>query len=170
MNLLPEDQAAAHLDPIMYAAHESGLPVPCSIPPHNVKRFILSDICMAEVLEIDHETIHDSYLLAKASGKSWGPWWIARLLMDKRAKEYDAHREAEREEAGKNITASQIARTMDMNREGEDARNRFEAFKQRLTPDGVRAIVDKWKRQLGDIRMPSSDVILQWEWNEREKA
>ena len=99
MNLLPEDQAAAHLDPIMYAAHESGLPVPCSIPPHNVKRFILSDICMAEVLEIDHETIHDSYLLAKASGKSWGPWWIARLLMDKRTKEYDARMDADRQAA-----------------------------------------------------------------------
>lgn len=93
MGILPEQQCADHVSKVLDAAQESGLPVWRSISPQNAREYILRYACMKECMEIDHEIVHDSYLLAKKLKKSWGPWYIGRILFA-RQEEFDKQRMA----------------------------------------------------------------------------
>jgi len=103
MGLLPEDQAAAHLDKLLSAAYEAGLPVPCSIPPHNVKRFILErGVSVQDVKDCDSQTIDKSislWIAKRKDGESWGPWYITNVILAKREADYLAAMEKDKQAA-----------------------------------------------------------------------
>ena len=88
MGLLPEDTAANHISKVLDAAAESGLPVWTTVTADQCKRFIFAKVPYESVKDIDHQLVHDSYLMALSLNKSWGPWYIGNLLFKRREAAY----------------------------------------------------------------------------------
>ena len=110
MTLLPEQQAADHLGPLLAAAREAGLPVWNSITPDQVRRF-LHTVSLADIKAADHATIDRSISLwnAEKKGKRWGPWWIAETILEEQDRRYQQQKQQERDDAEENPMAKNLA-------------------------------------------------------------
>ncbi len=168
MGLLPEDTAAQHLSKQLDAAHESGVPrVWRSIEPWQVQKWILSKISLAEVMAIDHSVIHDSYWLSRKKGDKWWPWFMAEVVMDRKEAAWEKEKERERADAQKNILATVVAETLDIDAEYERERK----WRDSLTTQQKEAIVRKRMSMLQCRHSIPTNIALRSEWrdmNEQE--
>ncbi|MCP4410898.1 MAG: hypothetical protein GY807_24795 [Gammaproteobacteria bacterium] len=174
MGILPEDTAAAHIGKLLNAAYEAGLPVPISIPPHNVKRFILSAVSLADVMECDHSTIDQSIRLwqdTRKAGQSFGPWHIANTILKKRDDAHKARHQTERKDASSNVLANAIAENRRRANAEQAEKDDYEAWVASLSVTEIREMTNKWAERAGNPkRMPASSVVLRWAWKEKRNA
>lgn len=87
MNLLPEQQCANHISKLLDAANEAGLCVPRSINAENCRKFILSEVQLADALQIDSGTIDRSishWIFVRKQGQRWAPWHLGAVLAEER--------------------------------------------------------------------------------------
>ena len=121
MSILPENTAAIHISKLLDAANESGLPVWREITADQARKFILSYVQLADVLQADYQTIHDSYM-AKPNNKRWGPWYIGQILLDKQKQSYRERLELDRKACAKSPIKPKMMSTeqqQDQRRAGE---------------------------------------------------
>jgi len=160
----PEDRAATHLNKILSAAYESGLPVSRSITPQGVKKCILDKVAPEDVMNVDHQIVHDSYWLARRSGKKWGPWHIAEIIMDRREAEHRDRLKQEAESAQHNQLAVSLAASKDIDKD----KKAFIEWKKALTINDQQRIINKWRQKVG-ANLSGGDLVLKWEWKEMQE-
>jgi len=171
MSLLPEDQVADHITKVLGMYHESGLPAKTvwqAIDARDATRFILKYVPYEDAMKVDVELITDSWRLARAKGKNWGPWYIGNAIQDKSQMEHKERLDAKIENDRTKAMVDSVANARHAEAEAEAHKKSFDAFREGLSSSDVRAIMGKWRTRLGTE--PPTGLALKWEYAEREKA
>lgn len=176
MSLLPEHTAATHVSRLLDAANEAGLPVFWrSITPEQAKRYLLSSLTLEEVLEMDHDTVDQSISLwmSEDDGRTWGPWWMAKVIVAQKQADWEKVKDDERKMASENELAKTIADGRQWNKEIDAKKRRFEKWKSGLSVVDARNITNKWLKKLQDgnkplYKAPPTGLILKWEFESKE--